>query len=908
MNEQVRQLFEISNATIVSGRENYTHYLPADNKHCDVTRWRVISFDKFWPAYCELAEMPDEFSIYEHVDSDMPIITELKLVFHKNDINEFYGKEFLLHYIHCHQETITELLNVEKWSNKLYACVLESLKSVLIKDENDEEVYVTRIRLQFPFCRIDRRIQRDEFRPVLIKKLCLNNIIGKLYQLPIIDLNKSLDVGMENVPMYGSKVDESHMALTHIYKRITQKHLLDPDGFELKVDLSSVFQPHLHQHCIKGLMNTECFDDFHLEFWLPLFLSVNFWTEVTMPNHERQQTNMTKVKKITSDGMVNEHNIDVLVRLLKMLKTSRFKQRRYLLDVCSAIFNAFKSSNAKDVEEYFDLWRTYVEQYVIDPKEQLEYLEMFTHMNNSYVTVKTIAWYAREDNPEEYKVWFEREWCAPAIQNAIFSNSLAHADVAEAIYKCFWLEFVCASSKNRWFQFRGHTWCETDSTIVFMKAICTKFVDVLAECRFNVTKQLHDSSPDADRREKLETLISRYTKLIDKIKDNNYLRNVLSMARMNFHHEKFLNIVDENPDLIGLENGVIELVEGKAVIRPGKPEDFVTKTTGIYINEKMSYDHPQLRELKDWIKKVFPDKDLRHYFWKFAASCLKGRNQDKIFLIWTGEGNNSKSMVVKLFEQAFGSYCFKIPVSSLSGRRSAGAATPEYARSKSTRIGFFQEPGKTKPLHDDAVKKACSGDSEYYRNLYDTGREITMTYKTVLMCNSIPVIINADKAIENRVVVLPFNSFWSEDAPDDPEEQKRLHNYKLDPFFEFKIPKMAPAFLWYIVQYYEKYAQEGLKPPKAMKDSTRKYWDETNPYYQFISESIQVEEIPKSQLTFRELYEEFVDWFTEAYPAVKVPSKPIVRSEFVAKWGRPIDNTWTGVRFNESIIKKEIHY
>src|SRR5690606_1722159 len=151
--------------------------------------------------------------------------------------------------------------------------------------------------------------------------------------------------------------------------------------------------------------------------------------------------------------------------------------------------------------------------------------------------------------------------------------------------------------------------------------------------------------------------------------------------------------------------------------------------------------------------------DMLHHFLKFCASCLRGGNNDKIFPIWTGDGDNSKSMMVKLFESTFGEYCLKFPVQMLSEKAAnSGGPTPQLARAKGSRIAFLDEPEDDVTLNKGIIKRFTGGDSFFARLLQDNGGDIKSTFKMILTCNKVPVITNPDPAIKKRVTLFPYES------------------------------------------------------------------------------------------------------------------------------------------------------
>ena len=67
---------------------------------------------------------------------------------------------------------------------------------------------------------------------------------------------------------------------------------------------------------------------------------------------------------------------------------------------------------------------------------------------------------------------------------------------------------------------------------------------------------------------------------------------------------------------MGMVNGVLEACEMEAVMRSGKPEDYVSKTTGLIWRYDLHWKHPFVIRLLDWLTKVFPNKQLLDYFGK----------------------------------------------------------------------------------------------------------------------------------------------------------------------------------------------------------------------------------------------------------------------------------------------------
>ena len=176
-------------------------------------------------------------------------------------------------------------------------------------------------------------------------------------------------------------------------------------------------------------------------------------------------------------------------------------------------------------------------------------------------------------------------------------------------------------------------------------------------------------------------------------------------------------------------------------------------------------------------------------------------------------------------------------------------------------------------------------------------------FKLWLYCNKVPIIPNSDKAVKNRLRILPYLSTWVDDAPESEEEQMKQRKFKKDPLFENLIPSLAPAFLWILIEYFEKYTSEGLDEPKIIKDYTAEYWEENDVYRQFMNEYIQPAYLPdskdldpNSKLTLPEIYREFSFWFRDSFPSIKVPDRASVKYELAQRLGKITRQGWIGVR------------
>lgn len=887
-------------------------------------RWTIRSGKMaiFWQRYCELVhERPEgQYSLAERPFETMPVIVEGTLKFQIEDpsspIHEAYGPDFILAVVACYQQAIEEIMALSEQRIELICCVIES--DQMWEDNGTaggETVMAHQFRLQFPYCKTDVGIQNQTIRARAIQLLRHNNVVSRLPQQPINDWETILNpmVVQEPVVMYGSKcqANRPNMSLTYILNLVGEDHI--NSGLAPELPLETVFHRQNHTHIQQGIVEFASLSaDRPLDFWLPMFLSIYYWMVITLPRNDH-----TKPIKMNSPGGLSgsrstppglyaqeeETDLELAERFIQMLGRERLENQPSWLDVGRALYNASSGG-----EDGLNTWIRWTEQS--DDHDSEECRNLYPGFRGSYVTVKTLAWFARKDSPDQYLAW-HKSWCQPAMERA---TSCLHTDVARALYRVYWLEFVCSSlDKGAWYFFADHRWNRLDNGLVLRQAISGDFLKRFELVRTEISRQIQESE-DRHVKDTGEVLIKKIGNLIGKLKTVSFKTNIMKEAMEFFHNDNFDRAIDSNENLLGLTNGVVEVCDDQAYVREGRPEDFVSKCTGIPYRHDLTWESNLVQRLQDWMGKVFPDPALKHHFYKMSASGLKGRNARKLFPIWTGEGDNSKSMVVKLFECAYGTYCIKFPTSLLTGKRTQSSAPmPEVARSKATRWAFLQEPDDEEELKGGLLKEMTGGDSFFARMLHDNGGEVEAFFKLVLMCNKPPAVPTGGKAVKNRLRIFPFLSTWVHNPPATAEEQMEQRRFKMDPFFEKQIPELAQAFLWLMVQYYPIYIAEGLEDPPIVEEATRRYWEENDVYTQFTNECIRPAtkkggegvEIrdETAKMTLTEVYREFKGWYRSAYPNQKVPTRPIVRGELVQRWGQLFNESWYGIRPAEHLAQ-----
>lgn len=420
---------------------------------------------------------------------------------------------------------------------------------------------------------------------------------------------------------------------------------------------------------------------------------------------------------------------------------------------------------------------------------------MFRKIRNQSRTIKTLAWFARLDNPTKYHAWHSN-WCSDATDLVIDEDGSFLA-LGILLSRFAWLDYLSIDqgSKKVGYFYKNHGWNRESSPDFLNNMLITKVK------RFLKIKggQLLKKQKFGNKESKTESKVSVMETIVKK-KIGDMHSRITQEAMSLLTRNEFIALKSSNLSMIRMKNLVIETTYNGIYTRDGTPEDMLTMCTNIDYPVHMTMDSPEVHEREKWCFQTFGSDGLSEALQTDMASFARGGNEDKLFRSWVGAmGNNSKSMHVECMSIAFGEYMKSLPVSALSGQAAGqGAANAEIARTEGAFIVVAKEPEANEYIHGGRVKGFTGGiDHIYVRGIYEQGREIVISWKLMVMTNHDMPIGQGGKALDNRMMITPFESEYTEEAPFDYEEQKRLRRFKMDKHFGDKLPDMAAAY-WFL--------------------------------------------------------------------------------------------------------------
>ena len=918
-------------------------------------RLKITDHAEFWRQLCEatsvaFGEDNGCFPLAQKQRDVCPLIIDIKPML-VGEVYTPWQTGFLESICHAFQEAILATFQLDSGNAAQLICAVSTSAPWVERDGQDTITY-SHARIHFPYCVSAIDIQRRLVFPramEILKELNVNKyVIGQQ-----VNRNDFINIaGSKPLTFYGHTEQEGQEPLVYggIWGYVNRiKASFDSDVYQTQTaPLNTVFFPDYHsifrerQIPISVLQQYRGVDgNIDVNFWLPLFLSNDYYTNPTPLNEnsplnrgatgtdtqsymlnalastprQGSNNNSPNASPASSPGQRNiadEKPIEIAQRFMHMLSKDRFLKKIYWTKIGKVLYNV-----SDGTQRGLDMWIQKTVQ-VINNLEQGTELPSFlqgdvamictglyhTFFNNWY-TLNTLASFASQDNEDAYNAW-HMDWCLPSLAKA--STSVEN-DIAQALYRVYWLNFACSSfSKRRWYYFHRHTWVESDHGVELRKLISSDFRNRFERLCTDMCEAAERSSNEEEKAG-LRTEIKKINALIINLGRTSVKNNVMSEAAEYFYNSNFNKYLDSDGDTYALLNGVFEATDTGITFRQGIPEDYKCRCAPTRYFADLTWDHPMVVEAMTWAHQMYPDDELFVYMMKWEASIFRGGNIDKKVGMRIGSGDNGKSMWVRAEECIHGPYLVKLPVSFLTKEQfDANSPTPALARTKGTRLVVVQEASKKARFSDEAFKLYSGNDSFFGRGLNMDGDDIRPLFKIVLVANNLPVFVHVDKAIRERAVVLPNVAQFTYDAPADPAEQMRQRKFKRNDNFEQRIPILSPYLLWAFIQYYPLYARDGLRNvPAIVKEYTDQYWKDIDPIFQWQGEEVEKltvtgadgSEIPdeRHHLTLNDCYANYREWYRFAFPQTKLPDRNSLREQLITKWGHMRAGGWYGWKF-----------
>ena len=197
-------------------------------------------------------------------------------------------------------------------------------------------------------------------------------------------------------------------------------------------------------------------------------------------------------------------------------------------------------------------------------------------MGNNGYTWRSIHYWAKKDNPDEYKKI--RDNSIDRFLHSTLESNGSDTDLAILTKHLFQGEYCCVSIKNnKWYKFQNHRWVENDCGTGLRSELSKKINKLYVEKTRSEKDMAADANISAAEREKYLEHAAMYNRIAIKLKMNAQKNNIMKECAELFYNPELIDLLDANKHLLGFENGVYNFE--KKEFRDGEAEDYLSFST-----------------------------------------------------------------------------------------------------------------------------------------------------------------------------------------------------------------------------------------------------------------------------------------------------------------------------------------
>lgn len=525
------------------------------------------------------------------------------------------------------------------------------------------------------------------------------------------------------------------------------------------------------------------------------------------------------------------------------------------------------------------------------------------------VTGRSIVYWAMTDNPEGFNAvkqntisyYLDQTINSISIDTLNAPNKNAKGcgdyDIAVVLHQLCKDEYIYCS--HNWYRFHNHRWKIVESGSTLRLTISTELRELYKKRAEEMNAYKASLDPEDEKYKIIAARVDIILKIHLRLGQTNDKKNIMIESTDLFHDPEFLSKLDSNPYLLCFKNGVVDFEHKDGSVGPlfreGRPEDYLTKCTGIdYIPISDAKHNGVKEELHDFMTKLFPDPDVRKYMWDHLASVLIGTaSVNQTFNNYIGGGQNGKSVLTDLMSQTLGTYKTSAPISLITQQRiKIGGLAPEIVALQGARYVVMQEPSKGDIINEGPMKELVSGVEPITARAPYMVSSVTFIpqFKLIVCANEFLGIKAQDHGTWRRIRVVPFESLFTENpVTNDPDKP---YQYKLDRHIKDKFPVWRETFAAMLVD--RAFITNGVVDDcERVLSASNDYRKRQDYLAEFISDKVikcAGASIRKSQLS-----EEFKVWYNINF-GTRNPSPKDLHDYMDKQYGKQKGGIWLGVK------------
>lgn len=393
---------------------------------------------------------------------------------------------------------------------------------------------------------------------------------------------------------------------------------------------------------------------------------------------------------------------------------------------------------------------------------------------------------------------------------------------------------------NNIYFFKGHNWTICEDGLIY-KLLSGPIYDELHELVVSQYKGNYK-------------MLEEKSKKILILYSENHLSRITKMIKI------FIKINDDiwnnKPHLLGFKNGVYDLKNN--IFRDGRPKDYISLI--VPYNYKVSSEESKLEFMNGFFKQIMPIKEEGLELLIILSTALYGRNIEN-FIILTGTGRNGKDTLLNLLQSVLGNDLYYYnSVALLCNKRKEGSINQQISNMNKKRAVVYNEPDKDASLRCSVIKELTGNDRINARGIYSKNTIVNLHGTNILMCNEIPELDNIDRAIDNRLIIIPFRSLFQTKTKIEKLDENTENVFEVNTYYksnEFR-EKYKLIFLNILIDSFTFFRKNNYKldiKTKSLLKEKEDYIEECDDFLNWFNENYKQSE--NEHVKIKDLYTHF---------------------------------------------------
>jgi len=460
---------------------------------------------------------------------------------------------------------------------------------------------------------------------------------------------------------------------------------------------------------------------------------------------------------------------------------------------------------SKDVAIYFS---KFSEKYDDNPEELNNIWDQFdSRVNWNWGCIRN--WMKECLTDDEYD-----KFCSIYFKNVeeeyrLFESDYGLAQIFSEIYK----EKLIIIDENG----EGYLFNETEKIYVnygttYLSHLISKALCPIVDKYIQIYTKLEDDITKAKLRE-----IRSVKKYILSTKG---CKQIYQKVICNLLDTKFYNNLDNNDTFLPIKNGKIINIK-TCEVRDRTNKDYFTFECPV----EYTINNENRQKVLSYIKSICNgDENYVKFLLKFFGYCFTREISDRSLYILYGDGCNGKSSLLKIIEIILGKLTTACSCDVLIKNDRKGGATPELIPLITARIAILNETKEGDSLNSERIKKLTGDDLITARALFKNEITFRPKCKLLLITNKKPIFDANDRAMTDRIKLLPFLARF-EKCKENDELVNDMQTKYLDDFFSLIIE--AGREWW---------KDKNLSLPEIASNETKNYFCQNDTISMFIKD------------------------------------------------------------------------